>query len=39
MSDRLRQGILAAGGLARKIEIIEPDQTDLPCPVPSGKIF
>jgi hypothetical protein len=39
MSDGLCQGILAASGLARKIEFIEPDQTDLRCPVPSGKIF
>ena len=24
---------------ARKIEFVEPDQADLPCPVPYSKIF
>jgi hypothetical protein len=31
--------ILQLTGFARKIEFVEPDQADLPCPVLFAKIF
>jgi hypothetical protein len=31
--------IFSGGALARKIQFIEADQADLPCPVPFAKIF